>query len=154
MNKIKTKYNVLAMSKLESLSLSTALLAIPQTFSAIMKQEIVDYILNYFNRLMNERETLAWRHYSSEYKLTHSENPDSVEKIRKIYLSKGWLTEDEQTLRLLENGIDHFRLKTAERILKENREKIDFNNCPKCRELARTPNAKQCRFCGHDWHNE
>ena len=117
-----------------------------------MKPETVDYILNYFSGLMSEKEALAWRHYSSEYKLTHSENKDSVEKRRKIYLSKGWLTKDVQILRLLEDGIDNFRLKTAKRIFKENRDKIYFNNCPKCGELARTPRAKQCRHCGHDWH--
>ena len=101
---------------------------------------------------MNEHEALAWRHYSSEYKLTHGENKESVEKRRKVYLSKGWLTEDKEILRLLEKGINHFRLKTAERILNENIDKIDFNNCPKCGELARTPMANQCRFCGYDWH--
>ncbi len=101
---------------------------------------------------MNEHEALAWRHYSSEYKLTHSENQDTVEKRRKIYLSKGWLTEDEQTLKLLQNGIEHFRLKTAERILNENSDNIEFNKCPECGELARTPKVKQCRFCVHDWH--
>ncbi|KXX69466.1 hypothetical protein [Flammeovirga sp. SJP92] len=116
-----------------------------------MKPETVDYILDYFSRFMNKQEALAWRHYSSEYKLTHSDNQDTVEKRRKIYLSKGLLTDDEQTLRLLENGIEHFRLKIAERILNENPEKIEFNNCPKCDKLARTPKAKQCRHCGHDW---
>lgn len=119
-----------------------------------MKVETVDYILNHFSSLMNEKESLAWRHYSSDYKLTHGENQDTVEKRRKIYLNKGWLTDDEQTLRLLKNGIDHFRLKTAERILEENLAKIYFNNCPKCEELARTPKAKQCRFCGYDWHQK
>lgn len=119
-----------------------------------MKPETVDYILNYFSGLMNEKEALAWRHYSSEYKLSHSENQDKIDTRRKIYLKKGWLTEDKQILSLLENGIEQFRLKTAERILKENRDKINFNNCPKCDELARTPNAKQCRFCGYDWHDK
>ena len=117
-----------------------------------MKPEVVNYILNYFSGLMNEQEALAWRHYSSEYKLMHSENEDSIEKRRKVYLNKGWLTEDKETLSLLKNGIDDFRLRTAERILNENIDKIEFNNCPKCGELARTPKAKQCRHCGHDWH--
>lgn len=84
-----------------------------------MKSETVDYILNYFSGLMNEKEATAWRHYSSDYKLTHSENQASVEKKRKIYLSKGWLTEDKQILSLLESGIDNFRLNTAERILRK-----------------------------------
>jgi hypothetical protein len=117
-----------------------------------MKTETVDYILNYFSELMNDKEASAWRHYSSDYKLNQSGYQDSVEKRRKIYLSKGWLTEDKEILGLLEYGIDHFRLKTAERIFNENKDKIVFNNCPKCGELARTPKARQCRFCGYDWH--
>lgn len=32
------------------------------------------------------------------------------------------------------------------------KDKIDLNNCPKCGKTARTPKAKQCRFCRHDWH--
>jgi uncharacterized C2H2 Zn-finger protein len=26
------------------------------------------------------------------------------------------------------------------------------NRCPRCGEVAKTPKAKQCRFCKHDWH--
>ena len=26
------------------------------------------------------------------------------------------------------------------------------NNCPKCGKLARTPKAKQCRYCFYNWH--
>jgi hypothetical protein len=26
-----------------------------------------------------------------------------------------------------------------------------INTCPQCGQLARTPLAKQCRHCGHDW---
>ena len=40
----------------------------------------------------------------------------------------------------------------AKLILDKFRDKVFFNNCPKCEQLARTPSAKQCRFCGHDWH--
>lgn len=31
-------------------------------------------------------------------------------------------------------------------------DKILWNNCPNCNKLARTPKAKQCRFCEYDWH--
>lgn len=71
-----------------------------------------------------------------------------------MYLKKGWLTEDKHIQSLLEKGIDHFRLKTAERIIKDSRDNIHFNNCPKCDELARTPDAKQCRFCVYNWHEK
>jgi hypothetical protein len=26
------------------------------------------------------------------------------------------------------------------------------NRCPSCRRIVRTPKARQCLWCGHDWH--
>lgn len=42
--------------------------------------------------------------------------------------------------------------KIAKLILEKYPDKISFNYCPKCNGLARTPFAKQCLHCGHDWH--
>ncbi|MCJ8155648.1 hypothetical protein MKJ01_17975 [Chryseobacterium sp. SSA4.19] len=42
----------------------------------------------------------------------------------------------------------------AKRIMKETPDKVFFNNCSKCGKLARTPFAKQCRYCGYSWHSE
>lgn len=30
----------------------------------------------------------------------------------------------------------------------------EVKSCPHCGEQLRTPLAKQCRFCGSDWHDE
>lgn len=117
-----------------------------------MKPNKIDYILNYYENLMTKEESLAWRHYSSLIKLGNNENGKSDETRKKFYLKRGWLTENPQILGLLNDGIEEFRRITAERILKDNPGKIKFNNCPECGELARTPKAKQCRYCGHDWH--
>lgn len=68
----------------------------------------------------------------------------------KLSLKNGWMTNDEEILKLLDNGIDEFRKTVAERIDKMNT--IKYNTCPECNKLTRTPKAKQCRFCGHDWH--
>lgn len=114
----------------------------------------IEYILRYFGNLMNEQEKQALWHYSTNYKLENSLNndPSSIASRRKKYLKKGWLSEDAQVLALLKDGIDNFRGNTAQRILKEHLEEVYFNNCPKCAKLAKTPEAKQCRFCGYDWH--
>ena len=114
-----------------------------------MNPEIIDYILFYFSHLMNRNEAMAWRHYTTSYKTKDSNVSDNR---RKLYFEKGWMTEEPEVLKLLDNGIDNFRLKTAERIVREDNDKIFYNNCPKCGKLARTPKAKQCRFCNHDWH--
>jgi rubrerythrin len=67
-------------------------------------------------------------------------------------LEKKWLSDDPGVLELLKDGNEIFELRTAERIFAEHYEELDLNKCPICGNLARTPTAKQCRYCGHDWH--
>lgn len=113
-----------------------------------MNQETARYIINHFGRYMTKNERLAWRHYSSTVKLADNENP----AFTKMYYKKGWLTDNPKVLDLLKDGYDEFEKNTAERILRENKNEIYLNKCPKCGQLARTPKARQCRHCGNDWH--
>ncbi len=100
---------------------------------------------------MTKEEQIAWRHWSTTYKMEHSDStPEYKETCKKLSLKRGRLTDDKNILVLLENGIDEFEYNVAKRINEEN--SIVFNSCPKCGKLARTPKARQCRFCGHDWH--
>ena len=117
-----------------------------------MDQEKVDYIFKYFGKLMTDHEARAWRHYSAEFKLTHGGKKDANESKRRLYLKIEWITEDTEIIKLLDNGIDAFRENVVNRILIQSPNKVYFNLCPKCNRLARTPLAKQCRHCGHDWH--
>lgn len=117
-----------------------------------MELEEVDYIMNHYFHLMTIKEKTAWKHWATNYKIDNGnyESEEQMETRRRLSINTGWLTQDKEILEMLEDGVDEFRRKTAERIL--NKEKIEFNNCPKCSKLTRTPLAKQCRFCGHDWH--
>ena len=100
---------------------------------------------------MTKEEGMAWRHWSTTYKMEHSDSTLQQKESRiKVSLQKGWMTQDPKILKLLENGIDEFEKAVAIRIDEQNT--IKYNNCPKCSKLARTPKAKQCRFCGFDWH--
>lgn len=38
------------------------------------------------------------------------------------------------------------------RVLEIRRGDIFENRCSECHRLVRTPVAKQCLWCGHDWH--
>jgi hypothetical protein len=58
---------------------------------------------------------------------------------------------DPKTNQLVQLGSENIELEIANRLLKDAGKHI-INNCPKCGKLARTPKAKQCRHCGHDWH--
>ena len=60
----------------------------------------------------------------------------------------------KRKLDLASGGFQAFVLRTGERMMRDHQEKIALNCCPQCGRLARTPTARQCRFCRHDWHNE
>lgn len=114
-----------------------------------MDQETAKYIFTFYISFLTEKEKLAWRHYSSTLKLEGI----SDSKLKSFYFKNGWISSDNEVIKLLENGFDHFEKETAKRILKNNPDEIFLNNCPKCNRLARTPNAKQCRYCKFDWHH-
>ena len=119
-----------------------------------MDLETATYITNYYSNLFSTKESKAWKHWSTEYKLIHGtyETEEQRENRRKFNYKTGWMTEDPEILELLAEGIDNFKIQTAERIINSHGEKILLNNCPKCNKLTRTPKAKQCRHCGYDWH--
>jgi ribosomal protein L40E len=112
----------------------------------------IDYILNYYSRFMTLKEAAAMKHYTTLYKFPKETSGDG--KTKNLFLEKGWLSSDKEVLDLLKDGYKRFRQNTAERILKHHAANIYFNHCPKCGQLARTPQAKQCRYCGYRWHKQ
>ncbi|XZF14732.1 hypothetical protein ACTHGU_01200 [Chitinophagaceae bacterium MMS25-I14] len=99
---------------------------------------------------MTRTESMASRHANTMSKIRHfkSNNPERL----KAYLDRGWLTEDPAALDLLKEGDDQFIMNVADRIIREEKDNVFLNYCPKCHKLARTPYAKQCR-CGHSWRS-
>lgn len=116
-----------------------------------MDKETATYIINFFSNLLTSAEKMAIKHTNSIYKLENSTSDNS--NLTRVYREKGWLTSDLSVLDLLKDGYDKFELNVANRILGQNADKVFFNNCSKCTKLARTPFARQCRHCGHSWHN-
>ncbi|MGR3857793.1 hypothetical protein [Chryseobacterium indologenes] len=112
-----------------------------------MDRETIDYIIRYFSKLMTKDEALALNHHM--YTLKSSENT----RMRNIMIERGWINSDPEVIQLLEHGYEVFEQNVVTRIMKETPEKVFFNNCPKCHKLARTPRAKQYRYCGYNWHH-
>ncbi|MBO3697304.1 hypothetical protein [Roseivirga sp. E12] len=112
----------------------------------IPETDLDQYIIVHYNHLLSLKEHAAYKHHITTLK---AEN--SSEQFGEMMLRK-WGTKDSEALQLLEGGYDKFKKQVSNRVLREERDKVFINNCPKCRKLARTPQAKQCRFCGHDWH--
>ncbi|WP_250254730.1 hypothetical protein [Chryseobacterium sp. Marseille-Q3244] len=96
-----------------------------------MDKETVRYIITYFRHLITDDEDLALKYHIFTYKT--SDNPE--------------------TGSLVKHSHDEFEFNVAQRIMAETPEKVFFNTCPQCKRLARTPYAKQCRYCQYSWHN-
>lgn len=110
-----------------------------------MDKETVSYIINYFSVLLKDKEKLALK-----YLMNPSKSEDNA-VILKIMKTSGWISDNEDVRDLLKDGYEPFELKIAKKIINQFPEKVFLNNCPKCNKLARTPDAKQCRHCGHQW---
>jgi len=115
--------------------------------------ETANYIIKYFPNLLTHAEAHAWRRLASTMKATKGR--DDLASQETTLLDPYWgkqMPNDEEAVRLARHGWRHFARVAAARILAERRSEVHLNCCPKCALLARTPWARQCRFCGHDWH--
>ena len=59
---------------------------------------------------------------------------------------------DPSVVGALAEGERVFMERAAARVIERNGSAIVVNRCPACGKLTRTPRAKQCRWCRHDWH--
>jgi hypothetical protein len=114
-----------------------------------METELADYIFNYCYKFYTDKERKAREHYAWTVK-----SPPFKDKENRLVkqMEQRFKSEDPEVIELLKGGYTSFILNTAERIYRDHKNELELNLCPKCQGIARTPQAKQCRFCGHDWH--
>ena len=79
---------------------------------------------------------------------------NNVKKSRLVEKKMEWVfgIGDEKVTELVKIGRHKLENKIATRLLKDNIGIV--NRCPKCDKIARTPKARQCRFCAHKWFDE
>ncbi len=111
--------------------------------------ELIDYIFIYHSEFFNEKEKKAHSHYIASRKFKKLLKTDSP---RANDIRNRLLTDDKEALALLKDGWKAFVINTATSIYNEHKVEINFNICPKCKKITRTPLAKKCRFCFHNWH--
>ncbi len=118
-----------------------------------MIDAFIDHLFNNYRQFWTQEETNAYDHFCNLEDMKHVSNDTNAEKVRN-YIAKAWITmnADKATLNLLKDGFESFKLNLTNRIYEEHPNDIHLNLCPRCGEIARTPQAKQCRWCGHDWH--
>lgn len=110
--------------------------------------ELKDYIFQYGGKYFWPNETKAHWHLHA---LAKSNNGANI-SMYKFFMKEENILENEEIRDLVSGGFKSFKEKVVVRIWKDCKNKLELNLCPKCRKIARTPTAKQCRFCFHDWH--
>lgn len=114
-----------------------------------MQHELADYIFQYCYMFYNEKERKAKDHHLWRVKYERYDDrrsPMTQEAKRNLK------SNDPEVLALLADGYPAFVMTTATRVFHEHKEELNLNYCPQCGGIARTPLARQCRFCGYDWH--
>jgi hypothetical protein len=101
-----------------------------------LNPQVAYYVVRFYAHLMTDTEWKAQSHLFATAKAMDCSDE----------------TAQREALSLANDRYHQFQLTTAARILRDSADKVFFNCCPLCGELARTPSAKQCRYCGHDWH--
>lgn len=113
-----------------------------------MEKELKKYLIEKCRNWMLPEELNALRRLN----LTQS-GEESTRRValKSVKLELVYGFSDDKTNELVLLGREKLELAIAGRLLEHHESEV-INNCPKCEKLTRTPFAKQCRFCGHDWH--
>jgi hypothetical protein len=118
-----------------------------------MNPELAYYVVRYYHNLMTDTERRANSHLIGTLKATRGrDDPAAQQEAKQKPIFGRMLSDDPTVLELSRDGLQAFRARTATRILQDHSTEVFLNHCPRCHELARTPKAQQCRFCGLDWH--
>ena len=104
---------------------------------------LTEYVWSHGTPYMTKFEMPGWKTVDSREKRQNTEH----EQMQRLLEENFGHENDSAVVEALRHGRLKFMESVRDRVLRENLEIV--NRCP---ELARTPTAKQCRWCGHDWH--
>jgi len=104
---------------------------------------LTDYFVRHAKYYMTEFEKRCLRLGAARQKA------DQSSFAREVWESE----KDQEVEDTLADGLGAYRIGITRRLLRLHEEgTIKANRCPKCRRVVRTPLARQCRWCRHDWH--
>jgi hypothetical protein len=107
-----------------------------------------DYITTSFQSLMTELESKV---YVMALKRQKAEcGGAAADRLPKWIADAG-----AEVAALSSEGIQVVKTRIRERMLRDlDQGQIFINRCPNCSRIVRTPLARQCLWCGHDWHEQ
>ena len=112
--------------------------------------ELAEYIVDFHREFLTPSEREAVRELWARAKRDSAEQHGSLAVANSI--ERRWITTDPEVAALADQGKDLLYRQIRDRVLREHGDQLHFNRCPRCGGLCRTPKARQCRHCFHDWH--
>jgi hypothetical protein len=109
-------------------------------------EELDRFIIRNFSKLMTDFERRVW---SLAIKREKALYPGcAADRLAR------WLQQEtEEVIRASLAGSRAVQQQIRERILRDHEKgEVPINRCPVCERIVRTPMARQCLWCGHDWH--
>ena len=110
--------------------------------------ELTDYIFNYCGNYLWQNEKKARWHLHALAKSNYGVNVI----MYKFFMKEENVPDNKGIRELVNGGFEEFKQKVVTRIWNQLKDELELNLCPKCKKIARTPYASQCRFCFFDWH--
>lgn len=111
--------------------------------------ELVGYVWHNYRHLFSEDVLRAEHVLLTEAKAKNV----SSESLRARLLSSGSWGRGPEIDELLAEGMGPFRSRAADELLAQRRAEVVINRCSRCARIVATPLARQCLWCGHDWHH-
>jgi hypothetical protein len=113
-------------------------------------QQAVDtYVVKFWERHLGESER---RWYSSGLRLAKAQAQLDTPWGQQVVAE--WQSSTDQELRAaLADGFEVLEERLWQKVLAGFRTgALRVNRCPHCQRVVRTPRARQCLWCGSDWH--
>lgn len=111
------------------------------------ERELTRYIWDFFFQLMTPFEQRIGLAHFAEGKAAVG-HPE----VATFILRRHGIVGDPEAEAALADGVEAFRHRVRLRVIAEHGEEVFVNRCPNCQRIVRTPKAKQCFWCGSDWH--
>jgi hypothetical protein len=117
--------------------------------------ELVDYIYDYcWNKVWPGMSGLH-KHAIGMQVMRQTHWGLAINDEARSFFIDGKIIKSEEDLDdLMQKGMDGFKREVVSRIWFSYDGDLELNCCPQCGKIARTPSAKQCRFCFYKWHNK
>jgi hypothetical protein len=111
--------------------------------------ELTRYVWRHYAYLMMSdfEHQVAWVAQAHEMAAFHR-NPT----LACVLVEQKRLASGPEVDAALSAGLEAFRRAVACRILSERSGEVKISRCSRCQRVLRTPVARQCFWCGHDWH--